>query len=511
MLIEDQSEVRQFLENFPDLSGQLQRQIETHISHVYIFTDRVFKLKKAVKLPYLDFSTAEKRLQMCHQELKLNRRTAPDMYRAVHTVNRKRDGSLGLGDEGSLVDALLEMVPFDQDGLFDSLVSKGRLENSTLDLLANQIADFHLSLPALTSRSGSESLSLVQRSNEKAFAETILVKDDDVIGLLAECRDQIDQCVELLDDRSSKGYLRRCHGDLHLGNICIFEGMPTLFDCLEFDERLAEIDVLYDLAFLLMDLWQHGRPDAANRVFNRYLDRTGDTGALTLMPLFMSLRATIRGHVTAAQLHAKKFEDIKQEAVARKAKSYIDLARVLLRPAPPQLVAIAGLSGSGKSTAAAAIASYVGATPGARILSTDRIRKALFGIDPLEQLPAAAYAPDVSDRVYELQRKQAQELLRRGWSVIADGVFLHSGERVAIEDIARQARVPFAGIWLRAPTKELLDRVERRRNDPSDATPAVVHMQSSLVVEPSGWAIIDADQPIDRSTAIIRRVLSVSG
>lgn len=503
MIVEDQSEVQQFLKNDYSASRTIPEEIETHISNVYIYKNTVLKLKKAVRLPYLDFSTAETRLEYCKRELALNRRTAPDMYRAVHTIVRRPDGRIAMDEDGTLIDAVVEMARFEQDQLLDSLAQRGPIDSTILDELANSIADFHLSLAALDSKSGAQALKNVQQSNENGFLDTKLSDDASVTALLAMTRIRISRSVEVLDKRSTAGYLRRCHGDLHLRNICLVDGNPILFDCLEFDEELANIDVLYDLAFLLMDLWHREHAGNANQLFNRYLDKTGDIEDLRVMPLFLSLRAAIRAHVLAAQA-----ESTTEPATnASEARSYIDLAHTVLKPASPKLVVISGRSGSGKSTIAAAVAPHIESAPGARILSTDRIRKALFNTDPLEPLPPEAYSQSVSDRVYEKQRQDALRALHGGWTVICDGVFLKSDERSAIEDIARQAGVPFTGIWLEAPKDKLLQRVQARRNDPSDATGAIVDLQSKQSVDAGSWTIVDATQPITDSARAVQNAM----
>ena len=223
----------------------------------------------------------------------------------------------------------------------------------------------------------------------------------------------------LLDRRRANGKVRRCHGDLHLRNICLFDDKPTLFDCLEFSDALASIDVLYDLAFLLMDLEHRGLAEFANVVLNRYLDLTGEDDGLAAMPLFLSLRAAIRAHVTATAMDQAAAAERKQEPAAE-ARSYLSLAARLLRPRPRRLVAIGGLSGSGKSTLATALAPAIGA----RVLRSDVIRKRLFGVTPETRLPAHAYAAEISRLVYETLRQRAAAALASGYSVIIDAVSL---------------------------------------------------------------------------------------
>jgi len=306
----------------------------------------------------------------------------------------------------------------------------------------------------------------------------------------------------LLDRRRMSGKVRRCHGDLHLRNICLFEGKPTLFDCLEFSDALASIDVLYDLAFLLMDLEHRGLTDFANIVLNRYLDLTDEDDGLAAMPLFLSLRAAIRAHVTAAAIDQTTHPE-QRSNMAAEAHRYLDLAARLLQPQPRRLIAIGGLSGSGKSTLAAALA----ATIGARVLRSDVTRKRLFGVAPETRLPAQAYAPEVSHRVYEALRRKAAATLAAGYSVIIDAVSLTPEERQSFAAAAKAASVPFSGLWLTAPASTMETRLRARRRDASDASPEVLTQQLRQDAGPIDWFIIDADSGPEACLAAARREL----
>jgi len=294
--------------------------------------------------------------------------------------------------------------------------------------------------------------------------------------------------------------VRRCHGDLHLRNICLLDGKPTLFDCLEFSDALASIDVLYDLAFLLMDLEHRGLTDFANLVLNRYLDLTDEDDGLPAMPLFLSLRAAIRAHVTATAMdqaaHAESTLDMAAEA-----RRYLDLAAQLLRPRPRRLVAIGGLSGSGKSTLAAALAPGIGA----RVLRSDVIRKHLFGVAPETRLPASAYAPEVSHRVYETLGEKAAAALAAGYSVIIDAVSLKPEERRSFAPVAEAAAVPFWGLWLAAPASTMEARLRARRHDASDASPEVLTQQLRQRAHQDIEALVLADQPEEEERLAVRR------
>ena len=247
-----------------------------------------------------------------------------------------------------------------------------------------------------------------------------------------------------------------------------------LFDCLEFDEKLGTTDVLYDLAFLLMDLWHRGLEEFANLVMNRYLDVTEDETGLPALPFFMAVRAAVRAHVSATRADGAGPAGAE---LRKEARSYFDLALELLRPRSPRLVAVGGLSGSGKSTVAAAIAPRIGPPPGARNRSSDRTRKRLFGVSPETRLGVEAYSGAATDRVYGELTRATVRILRSGHGVVVDATFERASDRARIADAARQADAAFMGLWLDVGGEEMLRRVAARTGDPSDATPDIVRRQ----------------------------------
>lgn len=457
----------------------------THISVVLLAGTAAIKLKRAVRLPYLDFSTAERRLAACEAELCLNRRTAPALYRAVRRVTREADGRLALDGDGPLVDAIVEMARFDENMLFDRLAAAGKLDAPLMADLAQRIADFHAKAEVAEGGDGAARLARVIDDCERALRLTDVFPASEIAATTGMLRDLLKRHAPLLDGRARAGKVRRCHGDLHLRNICLIDGVPTLFDCLEFDEELATVDLLYDLAFLVMDLWHRDLPALANVLFNRYLDLADEEAGLAALPLFLALRATIRAHVTAAQV-----ADAGGEADAKRdeALSYWHLAHALAAPPPARLIAVGGLSGSGKSTVAAVLAPDLGPAPGARVLSSDRIRKALFGEAAETRLPPEAYRPDVSENVYGLIAERAALLLKQGHAVIADAVHDRAPDRERLAAVAAAAGVRFDGLWLTAPLETLLARVAARRGDPSDATTDVVRAQARQTsAGAAGW------------------------
>jgi hypothetical protein len=294
--------------------------------------------------------------------------------------------------------------------------------------------------------------------------------------LTAGARVELDARGALLDVRRASGLVRQCHGDLHLRNIVLLDGQPTLFDGVEFDDRIACTDVLYDLAFLLMDLWRRRLPRHANAVLNRYLADTGNLDAVSLLPLFLSCRAAVRAKTsaTAARLQHDPGRRGELHALARE---YLAMADGLLHPPRPCVVAIGGFSGSGKSTLALGLAPTLGAVPGAVVVRSDEIRKRLFGVAPLDRLGPEGYSPEISNLVYATAADCARVTVRQGHSAIVDAVFARPDDRRVIERVATDMSLPFIGMWLEAPESMLITRTEQRRNDASDADADVIRTQ----------------------------------
>jgi hypothetical protein len=292
-----------------------------------------------------------------------------------------------------------------------------------------------------------------------------------------------------MDRRGKEGRILLGHGDLHLRNICLIDGRPTLFDCIEFNDDIATVDCLYDLAFLIMDLWHRDLPGFASLVANRYVDRSGDDDGFRLLPFFMAMRAAVRAHVTATQIEEGGTFDARLAASAR---SYFDLALRISQDSRPRLIAIGGLSGSGKSTVAEALAPQLAIPPGARLLESDRMRKGLFGATPETHLPVSAYTAEVSAKVYGTLARRAGDLLADGVTVVADAVFSDPDHRALLDKAAGGAGVALTGIWLDAPAEILRARVKGRKGGASDADIDVLEHQLEVTAQPSGWTRVDA-------------------
>ena len=486
--------------------------IETHASIVFLAGAYAYKLKRAVKYAYLDFSTPALRLAACSAELRLNRRTAPQLYLEVRAISRGADGHLRWGREGrqddAVVDYVVVMRRFDQRDLLDNLARRGALSPPLLHALTAHIAGFHGKAEKRPRRGGAAVMAGLVATNVGVLRRCAAAGFDP--GQIGRVETALDRAVSragaLLDRRRDAGKVRLCHGDLHLGNICVVDGRPLLFDCIEFSEDIASIDVLYDLAFLLMDLDHRGHRDFANLVLNRYLDLTGEDEGLAAMPLFLALRAVIRAHVAATRAeHGWGGED--RDAAFAEARAYLDDAERALTPGAARLVAIGGVSGTGKSTLAAALAPIFGPPPGARVLRSDVIRKLLFGSDPETPLPSEAYAAEITRRVYHDLRAGAASALRAGYAAVIDAVALREDERRAFAAVAADAGVPFTGLWLEAPADRLMARVGARSGDASDASPAVVAAQLEHDPGAIDWSRIDAGAGPAATLAAARRAL----
>lgn len=501
---DDQTAVIDFLADPATHSGAPVERIDTHAAIVFLTGERAFKLKRAVRYPYLDFTTLARRRAACEAELRLNRRTAPSIYEAVTDIVRCPDGRLAFGGPGEPVEVVLVMRRFDDGELCDRLAVAGRLTAEHMRELADHIAAFHAAAEPAAG-GGASMRAIVAQNLEELRGQTAFLDPETVERLARRSTEALDHRAGLLDARAAAGLVRHGHGDLHLANIVLLDGRPTLFDCIEFDDALATVDVLYDLAFLLMDLEHRGLRPLANAALNRYLEAGDGLEGLALLPLFLSVRAAIRAKIAAAA--AGLLPDAAAAGKRAEAAAYLDLATTLLDPPPPRLLAVGGLSGSGKTTVARALAPGVGAVPGALVLRSDVIRKGLFGVPAETALPPDAYRPEVTARVYATIAERAAVALAAGHSVIADAVYAHPDERAAVERVAVRRAVPFTGLWLEAPSATRTGRIDTRTADASDATAAVAVKQESYDLGPMTWRCIDADQSVDAVLRCARDVL----
>ncbi|WP_042446860.1 AAA family ATPase [Azospirillum sp. B510] len=505
-----QEETIAFLGDPRTHGGQAVERIDTHAALVFLAGERALKLKRAVRYPYLDFSTVEARHAACLAELAVNRRTAPALYRGVRAIRRGTDGRLRLdGDEGAEagkspgappgeppgepVDWLVSMARFPDGALFDRMAERQALTPALMRRLAERIAAFHRDAAPRPEGGGVEAMrGLADGNFEELRAEPELFPTAAVARLAERTGAALDRLAPFLEERRRAGFVRHGHGDLHLRNIVLLEGEPTLFDALEFDEALAVADVFYDLAFLLMDLEHRGLRPLGTLVLNRYLEETEDYGGLAALPLFLSVRAAVRAKVSAAALRLGGRMEGVDGGLAGEARLYLDQALAALEPVPARLVAVGGLSGTGKTRLAQGIAPRLGPSPGAVVLRSDVLRKRLCGVSDTERLPDSGYAPAVTDRVYAELYRRAAVALAAGHAAVVDAVSARPEERRRIEAVAARAGVRFDGIWMEAPLSERVARVTNRRNDASDATAELAERQESYDLGAIGWTRLDS-------------------
>src|SRR5262245_19103120 len=505
-----QSQVFAFLAD-PATHGAAEvKRIDTHAASVFLAGERADKVKRAVRFPFLDYSTLTKRKAACAAELDVNRAFAPKIYRRIVPITRAPGGRLRLGGDGEPVEWAVEMQRFDEAATLDRLAEQGRIDAALADRLGRMVAVAHRAAPVVDAAPWIERLALILDQNEAALRDDPALfprREAGVLGGLS--RAAYAGIRGLLRERGRHGFVRRGHGDLHLGNIVLIDEAPVLFDAIEFDPLIAAGDVLYDLAFLLMDLVERDLADAANAVLNRYLAETRrleDLDALAALPFFLSLRAAIRAKVTAARLaHA---DEEARPAIARAARTYFDLAGRLIEPPSPTLVAIGGLSGTGKSVLARALAPTHGPAPGAVILRSDVERKALFGVDETQPLPAHAYEADVTAKVYARLAATAHRVIAAGHSAIVDAVFARADERRTIAAAVARSHVAFRGLFLVADVETRVARVTARQTDASDAGAGIARAQEDYDIGPLDWTEVDASGAPEETLAAAKAVLS---
>jgi uncharacterized protein len=485
------------------LSEPVER-VDTANAVVFLAGADVYKVKRAVKFPFMDLSTLDKRRDACEAEIAVNRASAPQIYLSALPIVRRGE-TFAIGGDGETVEWVVHMRRFDENATLDRIADQGGVSDRIIDKLALAIRHMHARAPLRDASRAAHALQTYIEQNRAAFAERPDLFDPPTARKLTDdSRLSFGNVRPILLERGKAGFVRRCHGDLHLRNIVLLEGEPTLFDAIEFSDEIASGDVLYDLAFLLMDLEERGLRASANRLFNRYVAPESPEAltGLAALPLFLSLRAAIRAKVEAANAERLKAE--KRDEAHALARRYFDCAIRFLTYAPPRLVAVGGLSGVGKSALAGVLAPEIGRAPGALWLRSDVERKAMFGIEEAAHLPASAYSSDVTRDVYERLIGKARIALRAGQSVLLDATFAAAAERSAAGRLAAEVGVPFAGLFLDAPLAIRLERIGSRRADASDADADVARRQSAEPLDEKGWSPVAASGRLSETTALAR-------
>ncbi|MCF8481088.1 MAG: AAA family ATPase [Rhodospirillum sp.] len=471
--------------------GERVEQIHTHISALFLCGDRVLKLMRAIALPYLDHTTLAARKACCEREVEINGPGAPGLYLGVVPITRDADGQLAVDGAGEPVEYAVLMYRFKQGALFDRMLGRGQLDRHQMCDLAEAVLASHDHAPSIKGDGGRNFTAIVENSLVSLAETADALGSEPVQTLDRAIRAALEQAQPVLAKRAEEGKVRRCHGDLHLRNILWWDGKPTLFDAIDFNDMFVTIDVLYDLAFLLMDLDHRGQRRLASITFNHYMEYAGDTGGLSVLPLFLALRAMIRAFVQATA--ARGLSDPEKAArEVEEGKAYLARALEYLSPPAPRMAAVGGLSGSGKSRLARELACHFGAAPGALVLRTDVLRKRIMGKKPYEKLGPEGYTPETHARVYETLTAEAQAALAAGHSVILDGVHARQHEREQAEAVATEAGVPFTGLWVHTPVEVAMKRIETRVRNPSDVTLEIRAEQENFDLGAVTWTRVDS-------------------
>ena len=478
--------------------------VRTHGAIVFLAGERAYKLKRAVRYPYMDYSTVERRRAMCQRELEVNRQLAPQLYLGIRDIVRGQDGLLHFSPpaSGEIIDSVVVMVRFEQSALLSQLCANHKADATLMRALAGEIAAFHKAAERTPAVDFAEVTRAVVDENILLLDGAQFFDEASVGRFAAALRHSFHRAESLLRKRSHGDSIRRCHGDLHLNNIVVIDNSPVLFDAIEFNDDYVFIDPVYDISFLIMDLERIGERELAHVLFNRYFELLPDDDGPALLPLYLSLRAAIRAHVALSRSRAG------DSTATEEAQRCFALAQDFLVTHPPQLIAIGGFSGSGKTTLARALAPNIGAAPGALILRSDIIRKSLMGVGELDRLPQSAYSDAVNARVFATLHERARALLAGGHSVVMDSVYGRPEERARIKEVAQATGARFHGFWLEAPHHTLSQRITGRSNDASDATLAVLDLQMRALSPRSDWYRLDVDRSPEAVAALAVKHLS---
>jgi aminoglycoside phosphotransferase family enzyme/predicted kinase len=458
------------------------RVIETHISWVLLAGDFAYKLKKPVDLGFVDFTTLEQRRHYCEEEVRLNRRLAPELYMGVVPITGTFD-TPRVGGEGEPIEYAVQMQRFPDEALLCHVLERGELLTEHIDALADEVAGFHRRIPVASPSSPYGTPESIWQAAEDNFSQ--LGEQAEGVAAVARLKDWSRQefllRVEDFSRRKALGFIRECHGDLHLGNMLLLDEKVLIFDCIEFNESFRWIDVLSEVAFAVMDFEYRGRPEYAWRLLNAYLERTGDYCGLSVLPFYLVYRAMVRAKVAEIRLRQRDFATDKErlQRISERQR-YLELAARYTRSRQPRLAITHGLSGSGKTTVAQAIVEEFGAI---RVRS-DVERKRLFGQRrnqrAEEDLCEGIYAPDASETTYSRLAELAEAIVRAGYTAIVDAAFLKRSDRDRFSALASRLRVPFVLLDVCADEEVMRERVSIRSaagTDSSDADLRVLEHQ----------------------------------
>lgn len=487
--------------------------IETHISWVILAGPYAYKIKKSINLGFLDFSTLEKRRFYCNEELRLNKRLAPTVYLSVLPITGTVEHPQWAG-EGDAIEYAIKMQAFPQQAQLDRVLANNALQSRHIDMLARHIANFHEKTDVAHVDSIYGEPELIYQPVEENFSQIREhVKNVNALDSISELerwsKANFHAMQSFFSQRKAAGFIRECHGDMHLRNIAWVDDAPLLFDCIEFSPSLRWIDVMSDVAFLVMDLQDRKQPELAQRFLNNYLEYTGDYAAMSVLRFYQVYRALVRAKIDAIRADQAGISPKEQAEAEKDFFEYLNLALNYIRPAKPQLIITRGMSASGKSTVSQSFLQQLGAI---RIRS-DVERKRLFGLKPEDDGQAAVgkgiYSPEATRMTYRKLEELAAQILDAGYSVIVDAVFLHHLEREQFRKLAEIKHTPFVILECIADAETLRQRIVQRKNDVSDADLKVLEMQLSkwqpLHKDERIKAVtIDTSTPVDISSLVMQ-------
>ena len=451
--------------------------IETHISWVILTGEYAYKIKKPVNLGFVDFSTLEKRHHYCLEELRLNRRLAASLYLdvvAITGTSEHPDIKEEPDNKSTVIEYAVKMRQFPQQAQLDRMLLADKLFPEHIDAFAQRIAEFHQQTDIADSSEKYVDIKQVCRPVQDNFEQLQRnINNEKYQSILAELEQWSDSEYKRLEvvfqQRKQNGYVRECHGDMHLRNLAWVDDEPLLFDCLEFNPELRLIDVINDIAFLVMDLQDRQQPQLAQRFLNKYLEHTGDYAGITVLPYYLFYRALVRVKVDAIRAAQTGISSDEKMEAENDMAGYLELAQSYTRPTQPKLIITRGLSASGKSTISGMLLEQL---PAIRIRS-DVERKRLYGLKAEQSAKTASgegiYSTDATELTYKKLAEVASHIIEAGFSVIVDATFINIEPRTQFQTLAKDKNIPFIILEFTATPETLRQRIINRQDDASDA------------------------------------------
>ncbi|MDJ0599973.1 MAG: AAA family ATPase [Crocosphaera sp.] len=453
--------------------------IQTHISAIFLTGKYAYKIKKPVDFGFLDYSTMDKRQHFLNQELTMNRAIAPDIYLDVLPITVENH-QVKIGRKGEIIDYVLKMNQFPQDCLFINLFQAGKLEKHHLENLGKIVAEFHKNTTTNDYIRSFGNIEVIKKSIDENYERT-----EQYIGIAQtekqyqETKNFTDRYFELKQDyfkqRQKEDKIRECHGDLHLKNICLWNEKIQLFDRIEFNEEFRYVDVMFDVAFTVMDLDARNRQDFSNILLNTYLEHTGDWQGLQVLPVYLSRQAYVRAKVNSMILDDPNISEKEHQKAQQEAQNYYHLAWQYTQQHQGKIIMMSGLSGSGKTT----VAKYLAQEINGILIRSDAVRKHLGNIPLDESGNSELYRPEMNQKTYETLIKFGEIIAKEGFSVILDAKFDRHQWREPVIEIAKKYNISLTILHCYAPVEILSDRLSNRTGDISDATPNLLQQQQN--------------------------------